>query len=747
MKRILPLLLALSLFACGHFTHPYAASPAPPGNRPERAAATFEVGVARADITPPATAASFGHAPDAHLMEGYWTRLYCRVFVFVAQTTPPETFAFVPCDLAAPSSLLQRSIAEEVAKSLPNLPASRIFLTATHTHAGPAHYFESIAYGGATSSRFPGFDQNMVDFLAQGISAAIFSAYQTRKAARLRWVHDDVWDLTRNRSIDAYRLNHAPFAPTPPDPAAPAELRAIDPAMDILQIETKDGTSPIGWMVFFAMHPTVLPATNRLFGGDVFGVASRALERELRRTLVASTGRCAPDAPIDACTGECNDPLVALINTNEGDIVPRYEMNTVDEVMRVGGKLADRAISAVRKADAAPFRDQIALDARYVEVEMDEAVKSEGLCKPELGQAGMRGGSEHRATVDGLMVDAPDSDMTTACAPKRKGLGGLQTFIAGSDAFPKHVALAVVRIDTTLLSFVPAELTITAGHMLDAAVKESGPSADRAIIAGLANAYIQYVTTPDEYEQQAYEGASNLYGPRTLAVFEKRLRVLARSLKGEDATSALPGCRAIDEVAKVVYETATQRARFAVGEFTPSLDKLGAKRKHRVLCRLPGRQPVALCNIWEDGGPGRVPMTVAPWMSVVRGDGRAARICGDAYGTERLAATCDPGAALDDRGTAFLTRTRGQNCDGATWMWTSVIAPTASDWSVLASQGPLRVHADGGGANGTQHPALSVDSFPFTAAEPPPECTGEQTRYCLTEAPVECLTDSPVNSR
>lgn len=732
MKRILPLLLGLSLFACGHFTRPYAASAPPLGKRAEREATEFRVGAARVDITPPATAASFGHAPDAHLMEGFWTRIYCRVFVFASGTAPLETFAFVPCELAAPSNLLQRSIAEEVAKNLPNLPASRIFLTATHTHAGPAHYFESKAYGGATSSRFPGFDQKMVDFLAQRISAGICSAFQASKSARLRWVHDDVWDLTRNRSIDAYRLNHAPYAPTPPDPSAPDEQRAIDPALDILQIETADGKDPIGWMVFFAMHPTVLSSTNRLFGGDVFGVASRALERELRRTLVSSPARCAPAAPIDECPTEAGDPLVALINTNEGDIVPRYETSSVDEAERVGGKLADRAITAVQKAGDAPFRDHITLDARYVELEMDEAIASDGLCKPELGQSSTRGGSDHHATLDGLMQDAPDSDEKGACAPKRKGLGVLQTFIAGSDAFPKHLALAVVRLDTTLLSFVPAELTITAGHVLDAAVKESGPTADRALIAGLANAYIQYVTTKDEFEMQAYEGGSNLYGPGTLGAFEKRLRVLARSLRGEDPGPALPGCRAIDEVAEVIYETATQRARFARVEFTPSLQALGAERKPRVLCRLPGRRPVALCNIWQDGGPGRVPMTAAPWLSVTRADGRAARVCGDAYGKERLAANCDPGGALDDRGTAFLTRTRGQTCAGSTWMWTSIVSPSESDWTALASQGALRIHADGGGA-------ASVDSASFSAAQLPDECTREQVRYCLTDAPTECL--------
>lgn len=34
------------------------------------------------------------------------------------------------------------------------------------------------------------------------------------------------------------------------------------------------------------------------------------------------------------------------------------------------------------------------------------------------------------------------------------------------------------------------------------------------VIGGLANTYSHYVTTPEEYAVQRYEGASTLYGPR-----------------------------------------------------------------------------------------------------------------------------------------------------------------------------------------------------------------------------------------
>jgi hypothetical protein len=446
--------------------------------------------------------------------------------------------------------------------------------------------------------------------------------------------------------------------------------------------------------------------------------------------------------PIDDCPTEGVDPLVAMIQTNEGDISPRYEMPTIGEAERVGGAIADHAMVAVRKPTAPPFRDVVSLDARYVELDMVELVKTEGLCSPVLGQAATRGAADHRATIDGMLQDAPDSDMDERCAPKRKGLGALQNIIVPPDGFPRHVALAVVRLDTTLISFVPAEVTITAGHILDDAVKQDGPAAERTLVAGLANAYLQYLTTPEEYQMQAYEGGSNLYGPRTLGSFELRLRALARSLKGEAATS-LPGCNTIDAVGDVTFELATQRSRFARAAYTPSLQVLGAARQSRVLCKLPGRKPAALCSIWQDGGPGRVGMTTQPWIAVVTERGTSARICGDPYGKERLAPSCDPGATLDDRGTAFRTRTNGVTCGCGpqTWMWSSLITPTESDWQALASQGKLRVSA--AGASGEP----DVVSAAFSAAELPADCDYEQTRYCLAEAPTECLRTPPIKPR
>mgnify|MGYP001160591952 CR=1 FL=1 len=47
----------------------------------------------------------------------------------------------------------------------------------------------------------------------------------------------------------------------------------------------------------------------------------------------------------------------------------------------------------------------------------------------------------------------------------------------------------------------------------------AGDGVARVVINGYANAYCSYLTTPEEYDVQRYEGASTLYGRWSLPVY------------------------------------------------------------------------------------------------------------------------------------------------------------------------------------------------------------------------------------
>jgi neutral ceramidase len=51
----------------------------------------------------------------------------------------------------------------------------------------------------------------------------------------------------------------------------------------------------------------------------------------------------------------------------------------------------------------------------------------------------------------------------------------------------------------------------------------------RVVLVGLANEYLSYVTTAEEYEEQDYEGASTIFGEKSADCFLRRLVALAQT--------------------------------------------------------------------------------------------------------------------------------------------------------------------------------------------------------------------------
>ncbi|XP_052173940.1 neutral ceramidase 2 [Diospyros lotus] len=106
------------------------------------------------------------------------------------------------------------------------------------------------------------------------------------------------------------------------------------------------------------------------------------------------------------------------------------------------------------------------------------------------------------------------------------------------DWAPSILPVQILQIGQLVVLSVPGEFTTMAGRRLRDAVKmvlTSGGNGEfdsnvHVVIAGLTNAYSQYVTTFEEYQVQRYEGASTLYGPHTLDAYIQEFKKLAAAL-------------------------------------------------------------------------------------------------------------------------------------------------------------------------------------------------------------------------
>jgi neutral ceramidase len=280
--------VALGSCASTRVTTPAHRSPEPASS----VESGLKAGFGRADITPPPGLGLSDYGPAGGVARGHRQRLYARAMVL--EDGRGERIAWVTLDLSQPSFLLHREVAERVVVET-GIGADRLVLAATHTHAGPGHYFTSRSYN-QFAPGIPGFDPAVVEFLADRVASAIRAASEGMTRAVAGWVQEPVWGFTRNRSLETRVGDPAVHGrPTPPHGLSP-EQRAVDPTWTMLRVDTISSygdTIPAGALSLFAYHPTGNPPANDLYDGDVSGFVERGLERHMD-DLAGVTSRFAP---------------------------------------------------------------------------------------------------------------------------------------------------------------------------------------------------------------------------------------------------------------------------------------------------------------------------------------------------------------------------------------------------------------------------------------------------------------------
>lgn len=126
---------------------------------------------------------------------------------------------------------------------------------------------------------------------------------------------------------------------------------------------------------------------------------------------------------------------------------------------------------------------------------------------------------------------SPPSDAQKKCqSPKPVLLSGGESHFP-YEWLPSVVEIQLIRIASSILIVaVPAEFTTMAGRRLISELQRIFPN-DKILINGLSNSYASYVTTPEEYNVQRYEGASTLYGIHTLQAYIEAFVAMAIDVK------------------------------------------------------------------------------------------------------------------------------------------------------------------------------------------------------------------------
>ena len=647
---LLAAVAALLISACGSaFTVPATPSPPP---APRNPAGAFLAGFGVSDITPPPGPGLFGYGPEGKQARGFRQRLQARTMLL--EDSGGERIAIVVVELGAVPHHLQRRVAERLRDLHPDglgLGDDRIFLAATHTHAGPSNFLGGVF--DANASTVSGHDPHLLDFLVRGIVVSVERAFMDRGPARLSWGRRTVWGLTRNRSLLPFLANEPRRDPEAPD-SLPASEQAVDPGLWMLRVDrlAPDGsTTPRGLLTLFAIHGTAVPSANTLYDPDIHGRVARLVEQRLG----TEEGRAGP-------AGVHREVVHLFANAAGADISPGVPPSTRCPVARKRtlvpalvaalapaagwaweeppeGVLEACLEGALRELDL--LAERLAEEMVALHGELDPARGAEGagpgitlarahhllmvdgdipgLCPEPLVGAATPGGVADGVTRLqghlGIREGRVDPDPGRCQSPKVPFLGALQGLVASEEDYPGAAPFAVIRIGDLLLGTVPAEVTVTAGaRMRDAMMegaREAGWEPRAGVLMTLTGGYLYYTTTREEYGLQFYEGSSTLRGPGQAEVFARTLGTLAARLPREGGSPAEgpsePGGQGTPlDVQVPTLRTLLPPSRLV--EPPPPIPLVG--------CAPDG----SLTARWLDLDPARRLPRPGPWVTLVRDD-------------------------------------------------------------------------------------------------------------------------------
>lgn len=487
----------------------------------------YLVGCGIADVTGPAAEnGMMGYSMPQQQTAGIHLRTRARAYVIADGST---RIAFVTAELGALFQSVHQGVMRALAAKYGDLYTERnVLLNATHTHSacgGDSHY-------AAYDLSILGFQQQVYDGVVDGIVEAISQAHERLAPGTIHIGRAELTDASVNRSRTAFELNprsdkdHFPLS--------------IDPAVTVLRFS--QGGTDVGAITWFATHGTSMTNGNKLISSDNKGYAAYTWEHD-------HAGVRYLDGPPGF--------VACFAQTNSGDMSPNLELKpgagpTDDEVenTRIIGERQFRAAKTAFDGAAETVRGPLGHRMCYVDMStVDVAAKYAPDGKPHrtaaaaIGVSMLAGSTEDgpglplpegvkNPFIDWLGgIDAPiPAALADAQAPKVVAVpfGAMKPYPWAPEVLP----LQIVRIGQFHLVAGPAEYTIVAGLRIRRTVAaELGVPLENVLMQGYSNAYSQYVTTPEEYDSQQYEGASTLFGRYTLPAYQQEFAKLAAAMR------------------------------------------------------------------------------------------------------------------------------------------------------------------------------------------------------------------------
>ncbi len=492
----------------------------------------FNIGAGIYDITGPvAEQRMMGYAMLDQVASGMYSRLWARAFV-IESPCNRKRVVFVNADLGQLFQGVKQQVVHQLQQKYGDLYSdANVLITATHQHSGPGGYSTYTLY----NLSILGFSRKNFDTIVDGIVEAIDRAQMNMTSATIKIAKGQLTGVSFNRSPQSYVLN--------PENERASYSSDVDTEMTLLRFDSLDG-KPIGMINWFPVHGVSMNNKNHLINGDNKGYAEYLFEKDFNSDYGA------------------NAFVAAFAQANAGDVSP-------NEYGHEGGQGLE-GLKAVEKAGRPQYEVARQLynnakeivrggvDFRHEFVEMDKVNidprftdgQPHTTCPPAIGVSMLAGTADGEGvgkqgvtcdTVSRVLPAFVCEMLTTSCQgakPIALELGNKKPY----PWVPTILPFQEFKIGNVVIAAAPFELTTMSGRRIKATIRQSLPQSENnhVVLSALSNAYVQYITTHEEYQLQRYEGASTVFGPWALAALQQEFARLTNALVQGSAVDAGP---------------------------------------------------------------------------------------------------------------------------------------------------------------------------------------------------------------
>lgn len=510
----------------------------------------------------------FGFGRYEHRAIDIETPLYSRALVI--EDNSHNLTAIVVAEIGFPSHNLKMEVLKILEeKGINEWNESNFLLSANHTHSAAGGYFHYPLYNFPTS----GFHRGVLDRYANSIAESIIEA-SNKKQDVLLSIHKGIFDpetpVCFNRSFDAYNANEDV------EKMAKGEERlGTDREMILLKICDLN-SQVIGCINWFGVHTTSVGNDHHKICSDNKGYAATFHENKHPYLIsIFAQKPCGDITPLKK--EERIDNRATKMNENDYIRAARngkLQFEKAEEIMNSSPSLnieglIDAVISykdftKIKKANSGEY---LTSDASMGIAFFRGAVDGRGISELEKKVvSGIINWVKHFEMLKIKFTTNKDEisrikNKYLYHSPKKILVETTQRRILGSSRLdllpvnldkilkqlkrqfktgalenhpltPSIIPLQIIKIGTLAIVALPSEPTVTCGKRIKQNMQGilSKAGINEVIIMPYSNEFSGYVTTPEEYNVQMYEGGHTLYGKNTLAAYLQELRVLAEEL-------------------------------------------------------------------------------------------------------------------------------------------------------------------------------------------------------------------------